>query len=278
MLVSELTCRQLLSWRIVGVALAVMAVTMGAAEGAASYTFTQLDAPFANVGNSVGETFANAINNGGKVVGYTVFNASTNHGFVYNPSTQLYTQIDVNLAGALPDSTFAYGINDNGDIVGSFIDNTTFTPHAFLYTGGTFTQLDAPFANVGNSVGTTTAYGINNQGQIVGTVLDGANANHGFIYSAGVYTQIDNPAAASGSTFVTGINNLGQIVGYYQDSNQFLRHGFLATPPASASVPTLSGWAKIALVGLLLGTALTRRHIWEQRPSSRLREQPAASG
>src|SRR4051795_5836147 len=74
-----------------------------------------------------------------------------------NAATFSFTQIDV------PGASFtqAFGINDAGQIVGTFQDSTG--PHGFLDTGGSFTQIDVPGASF------TTANGINDAGQIVGT-------------------------------------------------------------------------------------------------------------
>src|SRR5262245_62580889 len=64
--------------------------------------------------------------------------------------------------------TFAYGINDAGQIVGTY--NTPTGTHSFLYSGGVFTTIDDPVPN-----SHTLAHGINNNSQIVGTLLSGAN-------------------------------------------------------------------------------------------------------
>ena len=55
------------------------------------------------------------------------------------------------------------GLNDKGQIVGRYLDQTGSRDHGFLYMNGTFTTLDVP----GSS--DTEATGINNLGQIVGT-------------------------------------------------------------------------------------------------------------
>ncbi|HET7019153.1 MAG TPA: hypothetical protein VFI58_00380 [Xanthobacteraceae bacterium] len=62
------------------------------------------------------------------------------------------------------------GINDNGQIVGTYFDATN---HGFLLSGGTYTTLDDPLG-----VGSTSAQGINASGQIVGTY-----SGHGFLKS-----------------------------------------------------------------------------------------------
>jgi probable HAF family extracellular repeat protein len=85
------------------------------------------------------------------------------HGFLLSGGT--YTTLDV------PGVTFtaATGINDAGQIVGSYIAaDGNF--HGFLLSEGIYTLVDVPGAT------STFIYGINNAGQIVGS-YDG----HGFL-------------------------------------------------------------------------------------------------
>jgi probable HAF family extracellular repeat protein len=107
--------------------------------------------------------------------------------------------------------TSALGINDRGDIVGQFTDGSG--THGFVYTDGTFTPFDVPGAIV-NGRTATHAHGINAKGEIVGdfdmSVGTGARTE-GFLYSAGSFTLINFPGADSTSAF--GINDIGDIVG-----------------------------------------------------------------
>ena len=76
------------------------------------------------------------------------------HGFLY--SNSVFTTIDV--PGA--ESTFPAGINNSGEIVGTW-EQSPFNFHIFLFTNGTFSTVDLP-SNFGAS-------GINDSGQIVGS-------------------------------------------------------------------------------------------------------------
>ncbi len=76
--------------------------------------------------------------------------------FIYDSGT--YTVFDV--PGAT--GTYANGINDSGQIVGSYVD-VAGRFHGFLDSGGSFTTIDVPGSTKG-----TIAAGINNAGQIVG--------------------------------------------------------------------------------------------------------------
>ena len=58
--------------------------------------------------------------------------------------------------------TAAYGINDTGQIVGTYFNASG--SHGFLKDGSTYTTLDVPGAT------DTQAFGINDTGQIVGTM------------------------------------------------------------------------------------------------------------
>src|SRR6266446_696148 len=104
-----------------------------------------------------------------------------------NADAFIFTQIDV--PGAF--STAALGINNAGQIVGSFNQGV----HGFLDAGGSFTQIDVPFPFCRfPGACFTEASGINNAGQIVGSfgLLD-----PGFLLTGGSFTQIDVPGATS---------------------------------------------------------------------------------
>jgi probable HAF family extracellular repeat protein len=150
-----------------------------------------------------------------------------------NAADYTFTSIDV--PGAI--QTTPFGINDEGQIVGFFIDGTR-DVHGFLLTAGRcsrrsdefaqrvfrkrhcFTTLDVP------GTVTTEARGINNRGQIVGFSLGTAiGEQHGFLYSRGRFTQLDVPGASA--TAAEDINNTGQITGGFSTVTQ--GHGFLDT-------------------------------------------------
>lgn len=147
------------------------------------------------------------------------------HGFLHDHG--VYTQIDYP-SGVMGSTTTAFGINDQGQIVGGYClppsnvcpTNVVFSPanHGFLDDHGVFTQLDYPGAQY------TEANAINNAGSIVGNYFINNSAPHAYLYQNGVYINIDVPDA--NLTFVSAINNLGVAAGNYQDHN-FYVHGFL---------------------------------------------------
>src|SRR5262249_53491629 len=101
-------------------------------------TYTTLDDPLAGQGSGQG-TFARGINSSGQIVGFYVDSGDTAHGFLYGGG--VYTTIDDPSAGHGQDprgnrGTFATGINDAGQIVGYYRDDTfnLSQTHGFLYT------------------------------------------------------------------------------------------------------------------------------------------------
>src|SRR5207248_10478014 len=92
------------------------------------------------------------------------------------------------------------GINDTGQIVGDFANNTG--GHGFVQINGEFTPLDDPVTNASN----TFARGVNNAGQVAGHYQIGS-ITHGFLYSGGAngqFTTIDRPGG--GSDGLVGVN------------------------------------------------------------------------
>jgi hypothetical protein len=157
-----------------------------------------------------------AINDAGIVVGWRFLNGGTIQGFRYIGGGNAGF-IDVAVPGA--NYTLPFGINNAGDIVGEFSDNSPSHFHGFLDHNGTYTVLDDPLATNG-----TWATGINNQGQIVGKYVDGSGT-HSYLYSGGVYATLADPDGTA--TAVNAINDHGVIGGVYSDAAGV--HGFVAS-------------------------------------------------
>jgi probable HAF family extracellular repeat protein len=114
-------------------------------------------------------------------------------------------------------STLAYGINNLGQVTGTYSDAGNRT-HGFFMDQGQITSLDFPGAI------STFARKINDSGQIAGYYFDITGRPHGFVYKSGRFTTIDVPGAVD--TIVTGINAGGDMVGGYDDANLFT-HSFI---------------------------------------------------
>jgi probable HAF family extracellular repeat protein len=130
----------------------------------------------------------------------------------------IFTTIDDPLAAH---STDAFGINDSGQIVGTFGTSNVFL-HGFVLRGGSFVTIDDPV----QTQFSTEVLAINDAGQIVGHYRD-AGGLHGVLLTGNIFIPIDDPLASpSQGTSAFGINDAGQIVGTFKDATS-TTHGFL---------------------------------------------------
>jgi probable HAF family extracellular repeat protein len=120
--------------------------------------------------------------------------------------------------------TSATGINNRGQITGSYVDEDA-VYHGYLRDRrGRLTNVDLPRA-----VATAPA-GINNRGQIVGRYYESAPIRgpdarfRGYLQDGRKLIRIDVPGALQ--TQAVDINNRGQVVGEYLDTDGTF-HGFL---------------------------------------------------
>jgi probable HAF family extracellular repeat protein len=114
------------------------------------------------------------------------------------------------LLGTLGVRSYAYKINERGEVVGVFdgpVDDGG-DHHAFVYRDGVMTEL---FPGVRGQ-----AYDINDSGAIAGTDFDVRAGNaatlQAWVYDDGVRTAI--PSVTAGGSQAAAINNNGDVVGY----------------------------------------------------------------
>ena len=135
--------------------------------------------------------------------------------------------------------TGGFGINPQGTVVGSFLDDGNVF-HGYQCVSGcgtasTFATYDAPGAGKAANQGTIT-FGINVFGVITGFLIDANNVSHGFVTTAPFkhFTILDEPDAGKGAGQGTTAGNIkpegGEIAGSYVDSNN-VSHGFVTAPP-----------------------------------------------
>jgi probable HAF family extracellular repeat protein len=137
-------------------------------------------------------------------------------------------------------STAARGINNSGEIVGTYscsvaagctLAGEEGTPgsHGFLLKDGFYTRIDVPGGT------NTVARGISDQGTIIGH-YNAAGVTHGFAYSDGKYYSIDvpaelfdNPGTDARHTLAVRISPQGDIVGCIHEANLQMTtmHGWL---------------------------------------------------
>jgi probable HAF family extracellular repeat protein len=142
-----------------------------------------------------------SINSLGQVVGYSQIANGVQHATLWNGTAA------TDLGSLSGSSSFAYGINNAGQVVG------TSNGHALLWSGSTLTDL----GNLGGSY--AAAMGINNAGQMVGYSFTASGAQHAILWNGTTATDLNSLLDASlvGAGWVlnraTDINDQGVIVG-----------------------------------------------------------------
>ena len=104
--------------------------------------------------------------------------------------------------------SYAYGINDAGQVVG-FSSTAAGAYHAFI-TGPNGVGMTALGTLGGDS---SFAYGINDAGQVVGRPNTAAGVSHAFITGPNGVGMTDLGTLGGDSSFALGINHAGQVVG-----------------------------------------------------------------
>jgi uncharacterized membrane protein len=165
------------------------------------------------------------INNHGDIVGPYVDAAGFQHGFRLDRRGCL---MRVDYPGPLRSKNEAIGINDRGQIVGTYGaygDETTGETHSYVRNRRRFANFDVPGAVA------TGANKNNDRGQIVGSYSNesrdriGTADAHGFLLDGGEFTRIDAPGAAL--TFLFDINDRGQILGVGTNAENTAGFGFV---------------------------------------------------
>ncbi len=158
-----------------------------------------------------------------------------------------------NLGGII--NSFAYAINNLGQIVGDAQFTAGGELTAFLYSDGVL-------RNLGALGGTTShASALNDSGQVVGYANTASGAQRAFLYSDGVMIDLNSllpPGSGWDLRQATGINDSGQIVGVGRINGQM--HGFLLSPIKPESVPEPGTLILLATaIGGLLAFSRRRR-------------------
>jgi len=157
-----------------------------------------------------------------------------------------YTITDLGTLGGA--ESYAYAINNRGQVVGYAYTAGNEEEHAFFYSGGVMTDL----GTLGGDYNFSYAYGINDSGQVVGT------AGFAFIYSDGAMKNLNtlvDPGSGWNLLQATAINDNGQIVGNGYNPSGWYR-AFLLTPipePGTLSLIALGAAAAALLQGRRLG-------------------------
>jgi len=120
-------------------------------------------------------------------------------------------------------ATYAYGINNAGDVSGSFFGPAVgqFFTHGFVESAEVYTNTTPvlPAFPEATTQETDNFFGLNDSGDVAGYFIDNvSDTYHGFVESGGVYTTLTDPAATYG-TVALGINNADNVVGTFYDAS-----------------------------------------------------------
>jgi probable HAF family extracellular repeat protein len=212
-------------------------------------------------------SYAYEINNLGQIVGFCRYELDPLNPYWRSFLWENGEMTDLRYGGRVD---AAYGINDQGQIVGMFYYGGRFRP--FLWQDGEFTDLGAlgwegsegsayAINHLGQIVGQSggraflwedgvmtdlgtlggnsrVAYAINNQGQIVGGSTTADGWNHAFLWQDGVMTDLGTPGGAY--SVARGINDRGQIVGESSTADGSWR-AFLWQDGVMTNLGTLGG-------------------------------------
>ena len=156
-------------------------------------------------------------------------------------ATETFVPTTIHYPGST--STAARGINNSGDVVGTFVcaaacinpqtgEISAAGTHGFLFQDGVYTRIDVP----ADGRTQTVARGIGVQGIIVGHYT-AAGVQHGFAYFLGSYIYpidvpaelFDHPDSPARHTLAVRISSQGDIVGCFHEDNIAMTtmHGFL---------------------------------------------------
>jgi hypothetical protein len=171
------------------------------------------------------------IGNGGQIVGtYKMGNLGQPFVLTGGP-TGAMTGITTCAGGNV--DVEAYGINNNGDMVLSYLNNQNVP---ITDRDGLFLGKNGPCVQISASNTQTITYGLNDSGYTVSSYQDKNKNSHGYIFKTTAQpATMDVPRATQ--TWLRGINNQNVIVGYYLDGAT--KHGFVHEPSGAGTFYTV---------------------------------------
>lgn len=201
----------------------VVTILLAFTAANAQYKLTPLDCPGSTV------SFLTGINNHGLSVG--AVDSQTDpvmHAMVFSRGKCIPLAPETVLGKKF---SIAMGVNDRGDIVGVYFDDSGYQHGFMVDKHGTFSALDFPAAN------DTWPAAINESGKVVGYwQIRDAQGNvlslRGFTWETGNFSEIMVPGSAN--TYVGGINARGDIGGFW-DTGTIAGHPFVYTKETYSS-------------------------------------------
>jgi probable HAF family extracellular repeat protein len=177
----------------------------------------------------IGVFQATAINTSGEIAGYSCCNTvqigPNNQHFDY-PEAVIWTPSggEVSLSAQINGvGSQAFGLNDDGEVVGNFIPTVGGTPHAFSWTssGGTI-----DLGTLGGQY--TYANAVNNNGMVVGSGTTSTGMTHAFVWtpSGGIS---DIGTLGGNYSYAAAVNDSGVVVGNSTTADLTTTHAFVWT-------------------------------------------------
>ena len=201
-----------------------------------------------------------SINLSGQVVGSADTKAGPSDSVLWT-GTKMTDLTTTALAG-LSSATVA-GINDSGQIVGSFGNNPQ--SHPFLYSNGTNTDLPEPsYATASGAMG-CGVFAIDNNGQILGACDDATSTWHTVLWQNGTVTDLSTLSGVQGFG-ATAISHFGLIAGSAQTStgayHEFLyRNGTVTDLGASLPITAAVNDSGVIIGGDLIYSGGTLQNL-----------------
>ncbi len=235
-----------------------------------------------NVLNGYPQGQAVGINAGGSMVGAAPSSSGGfSHAVVYSPGGGA---IDLGtIDSCYGCSSFGYGINDSGSVVGASTTSGGAT-HAFVYASGIMTDIgtslsgdsaasainnagdiagyslyghafldvngavNGAFTDLGTLGGTRSeALALNSSDQVAGDAYTAGGEDHAFLYSQGAMTDLGTMGTGSSQAF--GINSQGVVVGQFGGTTAFVyANGVMID--LNSLLPANSGWTLTSAQGI----------------------------
>lgn len=222
--------------------IAAMSIGLGSGSAAYAQAYSWVMGPngegLTRLGSLDGDetvTFARAINDAGQVVGWSSTAAGKTHAFL--TGTNGVGMADLGTLGG--ENSYAYGINNAGQVVGTSDAEFCCVNRAFI-TGPNGIGMTAFLPTVGPQRDPySVALGINNTGRVVGYSTDNLRS-HLLITGPNGMNRLDTGFQEG---VASAINDAGQSVGTLSPLEEFTHHAFITEPNTATvtKIGTLGG-------------------------------------
>lgn len=197
-----------------------------------------------------GGSAARSINKSGTVVGSSfIQGGKVQHAFIWTSSAGMQDLMSLVKGKSCPTcQSFAYGINDEGWVVGSLGAQGFDYQWPILYRNGQVRNLGDLGGGGRNKGG--TAFAINNAGQVVGTAFAPDGSLHPFLWTQSKGMQDLGVLPNGDDCYAYGINESAQVVGYCIVSSTVARAFLWTSSTGIQDLGTLPGGGEAAAFGI----------------------------